>query len=42
MLQRMFVGVPSGAHDRILDFATAVTGSTYFVPSNDLLESLAN
>jgi putative iron-dependent peroxidase len=41
MLQRMFVGVPPGAHDRILDFSTAVTGSTYFVPSNDLLESLA-
>jgi porphyrinogen peroxidase len=41
MLQRMFVGVPPGKHDRILDFSTAVTGSTYFVPSNDLLESLA-
>jgi putative iron-dependent peroxidase len=41
MLQRMFVGVPEGAHDRILDYSTAVTGSTYFVPSNDLLESLA-
>jgi putative iron-dependent peroxidase len=42
MLQRMFVGVPPGAHDRILDFSTAVTGSAYFVPSNDLLESLAD
>ena len=42
MLQRMFVGVPPGKHDRILDFSTAVTGSTYFVPSNDLLESLAD
>jgi putative iron-dependent peroxidase len=41
MLQRMFVGVPPGQHDRILDFSTAVTGSAYFVPSNDLLESLA-
>lgn len=40
MLQRMFVGVPPGSLDRILDFSTAVTGSTYFVPSNDLLESL--
>jgi porphyrinogen peroxidase len=42
MLQRMFVGVPPGKYDRILDFSTAVTGSTYFVPSNDLLESLAD
>lgn len=42
MLQRMFVGVPPGQHDRILDFSTAVTGSAYFVPSNDLLESLAD
>jgi porphyrinogen peroxidase len=42
MLQRMFVGVPPGKYDRILDFSTAVTGSAYFVPSNDLLESLAD
>lgn len=42
MLQRMFVGVPPGQYDRILDFSTATTGSTYFVPSNDLLESLSS
>jgi putative iron-dependent peroxidase len=42
MLQRMFIGVPPGAHDRILDFSTAVTGSAYFAPSNDLLESLGD
>ncbi len=42
MLQRMFVGEPAGAHDRILDFSTAVTGSAYFVPSLTLLESLAD
>jgi porphyrinogen peroxidase len=42
MLQRMFVGVPPGKYDRILDFSTAVTGSAYFVPSNDLLETLAD
>jgi putative iron-dependent peroxidase len=41
MLQRMFVGAPPGQYDRILDFSTAVTGSTYFVPSNDLLQNLA-
>jgi putative iron-dependent peroxidase len=40
MLQRMFVGAPPGEYDRILDYSTAVTGSTYFVPSNDLLQSL--
>jgi putative iron-dependent peroxidase len=40
MLRRMFIGDPVGDYDRILDFSTAVTGSTYFVPSNDLLESL--
>ena len=39
MLQRMFVGEPAGAHDRILDFSRAVTGSAYFVPSMTLLES---
>jgi len=27
-------------HDRILDLSTAVSGSTYFLPSNDLLEGL--
>ena len=42
MLQRMFVGEPAGAHDRILDFSTAVTGSAYFVPSLTLLESLGD
>ena len=41
MLNRMFIGEPPGAHDRILDFSTAVTGSAYFVPSMALLESLA-
>ncbi len=42
MLQRMFIGEPPGAHDRILDYSTAVTGSAYFVPSADLLESLGD
>ncbi|MCU1479246.1 MAG: Dyp-type peroxidase [Subtercola sp.] len=41
MLRRMFIGDPVGDYDRILDFSTAVTGSTYFVPSNDVLEGLA-
>ena len=41
MLRHMFVGDPVGSYDRILDFSTAVTGSTFFVPSNDVLEGLA-
>ncbi len=40
MLRNMFVGDPAGSYDRILDFSTAVTGTTFFIPSNDLLEGL--
>ncbi len=40
MLHNMFVGDPPGDYDRILDISTAVTGTTFFVPSHDLLESL--
>ncbi|MED5607391.1 Dyp-type peroxidase [Pseudomonas sp. JH-2] len=41
MLQNMFVGRPAGNYDRLLDYSRAVTGSLFFVPSADLLESLA-
>jgi putative iron-dependent peroxidase len=41
MLERMFVGVPEGAYDRLLDFSRAVTGSTFFVPTASMLEQLA-
>ncbi len=41
MIQRMFVGQPPGYHDRILDVSTAVTGTTFFVPSNPHLQALA-
>jgi putative iron-dependent peroxidase len=41
MLENMFVGRPEGNYDRILDFSTAVTGTLFFVPSRQLLESLA-
>ncbi|TFV96832.1 Dyp-type peroxidase [Leifsonia flava] len=41
MLLRMFVGFPAGAYDRLLDFSTPLTGSTYFVPSLPVLEGLA-
>jgi putative iron-dependent peroxidase len=40
MLHNMFVGEPAGEYDRILDYSTAVTGTSFFVPSHDLLESL--
>jgi putative iron-dependent peroxidase len=33
----MFIGVPPGNHDRILDFSTAVTGNLFFVPTADFL-----
>jgi porphyrinogen peroxidase len=41
MLVNMFVGLPPGNYDRLLDFSTAVTGNLFFVPSQPLLESLA-
>lgn len=40
MLRRMFVGVPEGNHDRILDFSTAHTGCLFFVPSVEQLADL--
>src|ERR1700682_4570371 len=42
MLENMFVGRPPGNYDRLLDFSRAVTGSLFFVPSLDLLESLVS
>jgi putative iron-dependent peroxidase len=41
MLERMFVGVPPGSYDRLLDFSTAMTGTTFFAPTAALLEELA-
>lgn len=37
MLENMVVGVPPGNHDRLLDFSTAVTGTSFFAPSLDFL-----
>ncbi|MCJ1887308.1 Dyp-type peroxidase [Pseudomonas sp. LA21] len=42
MLENMFIGRPAGNYDRLLDYSKAVTGSLFFVPSADLLESLAD
>jgi porphyrinogen peroxidase len=40
MLQRMFVGEPAGAYDRLLDFSVAHTGTTFFAPSRTTLAKL--
>ena len=42
MLANMFAGRPPGNYDRLLDVSRAVTGSLFFVPSQPLLESLAD
>lgn len=42
MLERMFIGDPPGLHDRLLDFSTPMTGSTYFVPPASMLAELAD
>jgi putative iron-dependent peroxidase len=41
MLERMFVGAPPGSYDRLLDFSTAITGTTFFVPTSTMLDDLA-
>jgi putative iron-dependent peroxidase len=41
MLQRMYVGDPPGAYDRLLDFSTPHTGATFFAPSRPTLQALA-
>lgn len=38
MLRNMFIGVPEGNHDRILDVSRAVTGSLFFVPTASFLD----
>ncbi|HEX2848214.1 MAG TPA: Dyp-type peroxidase [Chitinophagaceae bacterium] len=41
MLTNMFVGVPEGNYDRILDFSTPQTGTLFFVPTFEMLDSFA-
>ena len=38
MLQNMFIGLPPGNYDRILDVSTAVTGTLFFAPTVDMLD----
>jgi putative iron-dependent peroxidase len=40
MLTNMFVGMSAGRHDRILDFSTPMTGTTFFAPSYSMLQGL--
>lgn len=39
MLQNMFVGKPPGNYDRILNVSTAVTGTLFFTPTSEFLDS---
>ncbi|HEX4197544.1 MAG TPA: Dyp-type peroxidase [Caulobacteraceae bacterium] len=41
MLQRMYLGDPPGAYDRLLDFSTPHTGATFFAPARPVLQALA-
>jgi putative iron-dependent peroxidase len=40
MLENMFLGLPPGNYDRILDFSTPVTGTLFFVPSSTFLDNV--
>ena len=39
MLTNMFIGVPAGNHDRILDFSTPITGSLFYAPTAEFLDT---
>jgi putative iron-dependent peroxidase len=40
MLENMFVGLPPGNYDRLLDFSRPVTGTLFFVPSATFLDDV--
>lgn len=40
MLANMFKGISTGRHDRVLDFSTPMTGTTFFAPSYSILKNL--
>ena len=42
MLSNMFIGVPEGNYDRILDFSTAKTGSLFFVPTFNMIDDFSS
>jgi putative iron-dependent peroxidase len=41
MLENMFVGLPPGNYDRLLDVSKPVTGTLFFVPSSTFLDSVS-
>jgi porphyrinogen peroxidase len=41
MLERMFIGDPPGAYDRMLDVSAPHTGATFFAPARSALQALA-
>jgi len=41
MLENMFIGEEKDNYDRLLDFSTAVTGTLFFIPTFDMLETLS-
>jgi putative iron-dependent peroxidase len=42
MLERMVIADADGVYDRLLDFSRPVTGTHFFAPAADVLESLAD
>ncbi|GGA81713.1 Dyp-type peroxidase [Puia dinghuensis] len=42
MLDNMFIGVPEGNYDRLLDFSSPKTGTLFFVPSATFLKNIAS
>ncbi|QEC76779.1 Dyp-type peroxidase [Mucilaginibacter ginsenosidivorax] len=42
MLNNMFIGLPVGNYDRILDFSTPKTGSLYFVPTFNMIDDFSS
>jgi len=36
----MYIGDPPGAYDRLLDFSTPHTGTTFFAPTRSMLQTL--
>ncbi|EJN06505.1 Dyp-type peroxidase [Phyllobacterium sp. YR531] len=40
MLRRMYLGDPPGNYDRLLDYSTPLTGTTFFAPARPTLEAL--
>ncbi|MFB7722165.1 Dyp-type peroxidase [Nocardia sp. NPDC056100] len=40
MLERMFLGTDEAAYDRILDFSTAITGTSFFAPPLAFFDAL--